>query len=423
MIPVMNPTMDQLRDESGLHGTAEGILNPTNEADAQEMIRDYKDRGITFQGTRTGICGGSVPEGGVIIGTAWMKWVWDRQEDGDDILAHVGAGVTLDQLDTALRKDYKGYIWPPRPTEVTATVGGVVALGSKGINAVHYGETRNYVAGVKLIDNDGELQTITDPDELDKIVGSEGKMGLITDVTVRLVKKPEATWGVGLFFEDEMKAAECAQEMKTLFDGNPSVFLTGNEFIDRDGMNLVDEFREQSDAIASVPAFPEGAQAMLYVEISGQMSQMMPSLMPIIQCSSKYGSDPNTSWAQTSEAGVDQLHAVRHAVAEGSNVRIAQARIQDESIVKLGVDIARPDADFAKVLADYREDLNNTNVASVVFGHVYNNNLHVNLLPKDKAEYDEAYELMKKWVAKAVSEEAEVFDEHGLGRIKADLLP
>lgn len=423
MKPLMNPTQDQLRDESGLRGTAEGILNPTNEADAIEMIRDYKDRGITFQGTRTGICGGSVPDGGVIIGTAWMKWVWDRQEDGDDILAHVGAGVTLDQLDTALRRDYEGYIWPPRPTEVTATVGGVVALGSKGINAVHYGETRKYVAGVKLIDNEGEHRVVTDPDELDKIVGSEGKMGLITDVTVRLVKKPEATWGVALFFDDEMKAAACAQEMKTLFDSNPAVFLTGNEFIDKDGMNLIDEFREQSDALAPVPEFPAGAEAMLYVEISGSMSQMMPSLMPIIQCAGKHGSDPNTSWAQTSEAGVEQLHAVRHAVAEGSNVRIAQARLEDESIVKLGLDIARPDADFAQVLADYRADLNATDVASVVFGHVYNNNLHVNLLPKNKAEYDEAEELMKKWVAKGIEDGAEVFGEHRMGKIKAKLLP
>ena len=69
------PTMDQLKDESGLRGNAEGILNPTTETEAAEMIKNNKDVPITFQGTRTGICGGSVPDGGIMIGTAFLKWL------------------------------------------------------------------------------------------------------------------------------------------------------------------------------------------------------------------------------------------------------------------------------------------------------------------------------------------------------------
>ena len=88
------PTIDQLRDESSLSGHAEGILNPTNEKEAAEMIRENKDLEIRFQGTRTGICGGSVPDGGLMLGTAFMKWVADPETDGDDLLSWVGAGVT-----------------------------------------------------------------------------------------------------------------------------------------------------------------------------------------------------------------------------------------------------------------------------------------------------------------------------------------
>ena len=417
------PTIDQLKDESGLSGVAEGILNPTSEDEAVNMIRDNCNMKITYQGTRTGICGGSVPDGGLMLGSAFLKWLGDPIESGDEILLPEGAGVTLDQLETPLRKDYSDYIWPPHPTEETATLGGICVLGSKGLNACHYGDTRRYIAGVHIIDKDGNLHDVTDDEILDRIVGSEGSLGFVTQVTIRLVKKPEATWGVAMFFEDEMKAAECGEELKNLFDSNENVFLTANEFLDKDSLNLIDEFRTVSDALRSVPDFPDGTEAMLYVEISGAMSQMMPSLMPLIQCATKYGSDPDKSWAQNSEQGVTQLHKVRHAVSEAVNAKVSRARADDNRIVKLGLDIARPGANFEEILKKYRDDLKNTNLSTVVFGHVYNNNLHVNILPKTGEEYEEGLALMKKWTAEAIEEGAQVFQEHRLGRIKRELLP
>ena len=416
------PTMDQLKDESGLRGNAEGILNPTTEAEAAEMIKNNKDVPITFQGTRTGICGGSVPDGGIMLGTAFLKWLGEPVEDGEDILLPVGAGVTLDQLEKPLRKNYCGYVWPPHPTEETATVGGICVLGSKGLNACHYGDTRQYIAGVHLIDKDGQLLDITDPAELDKIVGSEGSMGLVTQVTIRLVPAPEATWGVALFFDDENSAAGCAEEMMGLFDSNPDVYLTANEFLDRGSLDVIDDFRNVSDVLQSVPDFPEGTQAMLYVEISGKASQMMPSLMPIIQCSAKYGSDPDTSWAQNSEQGVAQLHAVRHAVSEGINAKISRKHTDDERIVKLGLDLARSGDNFSQILAKYRKDLHTIGITSAVFGHVYNNNLHVNLIPDNAEEYEKGENLMRKWVQEGIEDGAQVFSEHGLGRLKKRLL-
>lgn len=416
------PTISQLKDESSLSGYAEGILNPTTEDEAIKMIADNRDLNITFQGTRTGICGGSVPESGIMIGTAFLKWMGEPVEDGEDILVPVGAGVTLDQLSKPLHKNYKGYIWPPHPTEETATVGGVCALGSKGLNACYYGDTRKYIAGVHIIDSEGKLKSITEPETLDKIVGSEGSEGLITEVTIRLVPAPEAIWGIVLFFDDENKAAQCAEEMKGLFDNNSDVFLTANEFMDRESMNIVDDLRKVSEALQPVPEFPGDAQAMLFVELSGNESQMMPSLMPIIQCSSKFGSDPDKSWVQNSEQGLAQLHAVRHAVSEGVNAAISRKHSEEEKIVKLGLDLARPEDNFPHVLAKYRKDLQNISIRSAVFGHVYNNNLHVNLIPASAEEYDSGEELMRKWIQEGLDEGAQAFEEHGLGKLKKRLI-
>ena len=416
------PTTDQLKDESSLSGKAEGILNPTNEQEAANMIRDNREYKITFQGTRTGICGGSVPEGGIMLGTAFMKWLREPVEDGDDVLLPVGAGVTLDQLEKPLRKNWSEYIWPPHPTEETATVGGICALGSKGINACHYGDTRQYIAGVHIIDSEGHLREVTYPAELDRIVGCEGEEGLITEVTIRLVRKPEATWAVALFFEEEQDAAKCAGEMKSLFDKDPDVFITANEFLDGSSIRLLDDFRETSEALQSVPAFPENTEAMLYIEIAGSAAKMMPSLMPIIQCAAACGSDPDKSWAQTSEQGVEQLRAVRHAVSQAANAFIARRHSEDDRIVKLGLDLARPEESFAEVLAGYRKDLSDSGLASVSFGHVYNNNIHVNLLPEDYEEYKKGEDLMRKWVSEGISRGGKAFDEHRLGRLKKRLL-
>ena len=149
---------------------------------------------------------------------------------------------------------------------------------------------------------------------------------------------------------------------------------------------------------------------------------MMPSLMPIIQCSAKYGSDPDTSWAQNSEQGVAQLHAVRHAVSEGINAKISRKHTDDERIVKLGLDLARPGDNFSQILAKYRKDLHNIGITSAVFGHVYNNNLHVNLIPDNAEEYEKGETLMRKWVQEGIEDGAQVFSEHGLGRLKKRLL-
>ncbi len=416
------PTIDQLRDESSLSGHAEGILNPTNEKEAAEMIRENKDLEIRFQGTRTGICGGSVPEGGLMLGTAFMKWVADPETDGDDLLSWVGAGVTLDQLEKPIRRNYPDYMWPPHPTEETATVGGIAALGSKGINACHYGETRKYIEAVKIIDRDGELHEITDPEELDRVIGSEGKDGLITQVKIRLVKKPEATWAVALFFEDEQDAAKCATEILGLFDNDPDVFITADEFLDKDSLDLLDAFREVSEALEQVPAFPEGTNAMVYAEVAGPAVKMMPSLMPLIQCAAANGGDPDKSWAQMSEQGVDQLRAVRHAISEAVNAKIARAHQEEPGIVKLGLDLAWPEKDLAEILARYRADLDASGLRSVIFGHVYNCNLHVNIIPKDLEEYERGEQLMRKWVTEGMAEGARAFDEHGMGRLKKRLL-
>lgn len=415
------PTQDQLRDESSLSGQAVGILNPTNEEEACAMIRENGEYGFRFQGTRTGICGGSVPDGELMLGTAFMKWLGDPVEDGDDILLPVGAGVTLDQLEKPLAKNWPDYLWPPHPTEETATVGGVCVLGSKGLNACHYGETRRYIAGVHLVDREGNLEEVTDPARLDEIVGSEGREGLVTEVTIRLVRKPEATWAVALFFEDEQDAAKCAMDAEELFRGG-EVFITANEFLDGDSLALIDEFRETSEALRSVPAFPEGTKAMLYIEIAGPAARLMPSLMPIVQCAAANGSDPDKSWAQTGAQGIEQLRALRHGISEAVNAQIARRHADEPGIVKLGLDLAWPERQLPEVLAGYRADLADSGLRSVIFGHAYDRNLHVNIIPSDMEEYRRGEELMRKWVTEGTAAGAVAFGEHRLGRLKARLL-
>jgi D-lactate dehydrogenase (cytochrome) len=119
---------------------------------------------------------------------------------------------------------------------------------------------------------------------------------------------------------------------------------------------------------------------------------------------------------------MEQMKFFRHAVPEAVNSIIDQRRKIDPGITKLGTDMAVPDDKLKEVIRMYRSDLEKNNFEFVMFGHIGNNHIHVNILPRSMEEYIRGKELYRKWAEKILSEGGTISAEHGIGKLKNEFL-
>ena len=119
----------------------------------------------------------------------------------------------------------------------------------------------------------------------------------------------------------------------------------------------------------------------------------------------------------------ERLRLFRHAVPEAVNLRIARIQRDCPDITKLGTDMAVPDEHLDGMLALYRKRLEAEGLEYVIFGHIADNHLHVNILPHTEDEYARGKEIYKGFAQEAVARGGTVSAEHGIGKLKTFLLP
>lgn len=211
---------------------------------------------VTVRGAGTGQMGGSVPvKGGVVLSTKALDKVLAYHEE--DRTLQVQAGVLLQDVKEEAEKH--GMYYPPDPAELMATIGGNVATNAGGPNAVKYGKTKDYVVDGVVVLADGTIERLADRSEL---IGSEGTLAVLCEVTLRVIEKPGADM-ILLFPFLEHEAAFRAADQILQAGFEPSVV----EYMDTD---LV----EFSGNITGDPVFPveidgERVAATLMVTIEG----------------------------------------------------------------------------------------------------------------------------------------------------------
>lgn len=141
----------------------------------------------TVRGAGTGQVGGSVPiKGGVVLSVKGMNQILGY-ENG---VLRVQPGVLLQEIKAEAEKN--GMYYPPDPGEQTATIGGNVATNAGGPCAVKYGKTRDYVADAVVVLADGSIETLSSREEFSSVIGCEGTLAVITEISLKLVEKPGA---------------------------------------------------------------------------------------------------------------------------------------------------------------------------------------------------------------------------------------
>lgn len=251
---------DYCHDESpGVTGTPDAAVEVMSTEQAAAVIKLCAEAGVpvTVRGAGTGQAGGSVPvSGGVVLSLKAMDQILEFDEAARTL--RVQPGVLLQDVKAEAEK--RGLYYPPDPGEKTATIGGNAATNASGPNAVKYGTTRDYVASLTVVRADGSTETLSGAD-LESVIGSEGTLAVITELTLKLIDKPKAD---AILLFPFMDTETCLNAANTLLakDYAPAVV----EYMDTD----IVEF---SGNVTGNPVFPVemdgervGATLMLTLE-------------------------------------------------------------------------------------------------------------------------------------------------------------
>ncbi len=449
---------DYLRDESRRIGTADSISFPTSEAEVIEVVKAVRAQGgvITTQGARTGIVAGAVPHGGHILNLSRMNRI--GEVNGDSIIVEPGA--ILDNIREAI--EGSGLFFPPDPTESTASIGGMVACNASGALTFHYGPTRNWVQAIRMVTSNGDVialrrgqcvargrsffltteggRTISgdlptyalpnvksaagyyvadDMDMLDLFIGMEGTLGIITEIELKLIPRPGAINGLTVFLPDEESALKLIRILREESEVRPVAI----EFFNHDALDLLRRMKSESSAFEKIPALKPEFHTAIYTEFHADSDEEIEEpIMALMESIMELGGSDEDTWYATNERELEPLKAFRHATPEAVNLLIDRRKRDCPELTKLGTDMSVPDDRLEEVIAMYDADLAANGLESVVFGHIGNNHVHVNILPHSMDEYDKGKALYLGWAQQIVGWGGSVSAEHGIGKIKVPFL-
>ncbi len=438
MIRKTDPTIIQsyLEDSSNLQGGfAEGVYLPENEDEVIEILKECSQKKIplTISAGETGTTGGCIPFGGWILGTEKLNKL--KTLDKKAKTATLQPAVTLETLEKETKK--LGLLYPPDPTEQTAWLGGTVATNASGSRSFRFGATRDWVKRLKVILSSGENLEIkrgqyvftnyelriTDyelkrpnyqipnvktsagyyskpnMDLIDLFIGSEGTLGVVTEIEVGLIPRFFDTFDLIAFFPTENDAVDFAEEARK----KEALTL---EFFDKNSLELLR---------STYPKIPEKAGSAVYFECELTPESGLSYLDEWGKLLEKHKASLDDAWLGMNDKQKQELKDFRHAMPEHIN-----EEFKKHNTVKFASDIAVPDDKFREMLNFYNSTLIPLTpyLFFVKFGHIGQNHLHVNLVPKRPDDVPLAQETIMKFVKKAVSLGGTCSAEHGIGKIK-----
>jgi glycolate oxidase len=391
-------------DESNLGSfPPDAVALVEHTAEASEVLRraDLDRVPVTPRGAGTGMTGGALAvEGGVVLSTERMDRVLDIDEK--NLLAVVQPGVITGHLQALVEE--RGLFYPPDPASLdSCSIGGNVAENAGGPRAFRYGVTREYVLGLELVLPGGQIlrpgrrtvKGVTGLDLVALVVGSEGTLGVVTEVTLKLLPRPQAVATFFATFGDAITASKAVGAV--LGRGDRPRCL---EFLDA---SVLEHLRRAG----SWPV-PRDAGALLLVELDGEAEAIEAKLLASAEACEAAGA-----------------REVLVATDEGQRRRMWEMRrrvnptLKEQHRFKVSEDVVVPGARIPEMVRRLDELAERERVTIASFGHAGDGNLHVNLLFDDEAFLGEALERTIRGVFEhALSLGGTLSGEHGIGIAK-----
>ncbi|MFX1582824.1 MAG: FAD-binding oxidoreductase [Promethearchaeota archaeon] len=481
---------DYLTDEARFgDGFAEHLFYARSESDVVAVVKwaNETKTPITVSAGRTGLTGGAVPQGGILLSLEQMDKLcgFGFDETNSKWFIRAQPGVTLETLNSAVFKrqldslkkhcteeelaalerflvDRTKHFFPPDPTEMTAHLGGSLAANASGARSFRYKAIREWTKRLRVVLSNGDVLDITrgavfaengtfqieltdgtireikipsykmpstknaaglfahkGMDLIDLFIGSEGILGIITEAEVWLEKYPERSLTIFAFFPTEKSALSFVKDIR----GEDSPLKpTLVEYFDSHAVQMLRDARVKGIAGVTVPPQVEKAEAIIFFEVPFVEAEMESTFMAAQDLLGKYEIGMDDTWAGIDPGDLDKMKAVRHLIPETVNSLIAQRKQQHRRVHKLGTDMAVPDEHLETIIAFYKKTLDDAGMEYIMFGHVGDNHLHVNILPRTDKEVDQGMEIYKLFAKKAVELGGTVSAEHGIGKLKRPFL-
>jgi D-lactate dehydrogenase (cytochrome) len=422
---------------------------------------------VTVSGAGTGTVAGRVPFGGTVLATDKLNRISRIVHDdhgGGHAIAE--AGVILADFQRAVESE--GLLYPPDPTERSCFLGGTVATNASGARTFKYGPTRNYVERLKIALATGHVidlrrgviradtnNTIAIPlpsghliearlptyhmpqvrkhasgyyvapgmDAIDLFIGSEGTLGVIVEIEVKLLPKPEGLLSGVVFFKSEAELLAFVREARerslanrgisptireSSRDSTGKVDARALEYFDVESLNFLRQKYE------TVPLAAIGAIFFEQETASSTEDSLMTDWLALLE---RNQAMVESSWFATNEADQAKLREFRHALPVLMNEWFARHNQR-----KVSTDMAVPDEAFAGMLRFYQDSLRGGNLRYTIFGHIGDNHVHVNILPRDDDEAAKAWEIYRTFIRRAVEVGGTISAEHGIGKLKREYL-
>lgn len=451
----LDEIQNYLTDASNLKGYCDAVYFPESECDVIEILKEANERKIkvTIAGNGTGLTGARVPQGGIVISTEKINRIIEINEK--EKTAMVEPGVILADFQNVVNQ--KKLMYPPDPTERNCFIGGTVATNASGEKTFKYGPTRNYVLELNVVLANGELLKLKrgdlfaynyslrlktefgseydlhlpdysmpltknasgyfsqkNMDAIDLFIGSEGTLGVVTQIKLRLVDKPDKILSCVIFFNQEKDALSFINKARDISyqtrreQLQDSLDALALEFFDKNSLNFL---------MNDYPNISKKAEAAVWFEQEVNVKNEEMMLEAWMKLIAEFNGAEESAWFAFSDSDNKKIQEFRHAISWKISEYISQNNLK-----KLGTDVAVPDARFEELYYFSRSEVEKENLSYVVYGHFGNSHMHLNMLPKSEEDYLKGKEVYKKICLKAVELGGTISAEHGIGKLKTEYL-
>ncbi|MFX0108532.1 MAG: FAD-binding oxidoreductase, partial [Candidatus Hodarchaeota archaeon] len=189
------------------------------------------------------------------------------------------------------------------------------------------------------------------------------------------------------------------------------------------GPNALEMIKDKAaSAGIRVPALSDETKAIVFFEFCYTDENMEELIMGLEEILNKYNTSSESSWAGMDRSELEKMKTIRHFVPETVNSLIAQRKAEYHEVHKIGTDMAVPDDALRNYLKFYRSTLEEQGMEYVIFGHIGDNHLHVNMIPRNNEEVHQGMDNYMHFAKRAVELGGTVAAEHGIGKLKKAFL-
>jgi D-lactate dehydrogenase (cytochrome) len=475
--PITDPDRIAAHLEDAAHvpgGHAPALLLPRNEREVADALS--RSTRVLVVGAQSSLTGGATPRGDTLLSTARLRSL-------ADVPVHrvsAGAAVTIAEIDTHLRQ--RGAFYPPSPTWQGATIGGTVATNAAGASTFKYGTTRAWVEALTVVLASGDVldlrrgNTTAHPDGyfdvvlqngsvrvpvpryrmptvakvsagyfaapgmdlVDLFIGSEGTLGVIAEVTLRVQHPRPAVCLAFVTFRERASAVACVTRLREMaiatWRSGDSEGLDVSAIEHMDGRSLALVREDGVDTRLGITLDPDAAIGLLITvdltagttsreafQAFGGGTDHSAAARPLAHFASmldEYDVAAETLIAAPGDAaGVERLLALREAVPVAVNRRVGVARRDiDPRIEKTAADVIVPFEHLATMLDRYDDELRRRGLDGAIWGHISDGNVHPNIIPRSFADVESGREAVLAFGREAIRLGGSPLAEHGVGR-------